>query len=1219
MTSSNTISQLAKNEVSDLSNSIEILNSFTKALLTSDESYISINLLNSNNEPISLKLPNIYLLERKIEDIQNNVNQLSGLENTAYITMPDGSVKRIIASSTSKSPKPLTNLAVPTSFERKNNWFFENFITPLLYIDFDLTNQLETGVDSVLVKRLILDLDSSSKRTFFETNLKNRNDLNYNETLNLLTSNAITYNIDDEEYKIEPTYLRYEGTFGVNKIFDSLDTTTNTKIRYYNLSNIYYKDNLTTSNTNIALKVGDVLTVGDSTKFQILTIDISSKNVTLKRINGTASIKTGDNIFALESQVFTNKKIAVNVGYDEQQIIFITTINRALNIRSTEYSPGICFNSNDLTITSGTGEVSLSEYYKNEVVDFGKHIYNLSKDRTIPTIFGILPDPPALQESYFKVVKINDQLDQDQFTKNVATKISARTTVKNDIKKISDEIVVLTKERESFPIGSPNRNQVDVRMDALVANKTKKISEYNSLVNELSLIYNTTSVENIKPKYRIRGMFPYPTPKVDVRTGTQEVIKFVIYYRYLTTNNNSPSAKTFTYKDDNGNNIEGVFSNWNTIETPTRKRILDDATGKFKWVIDDVANAEEVNVNQLDIPITAGENVEIKIVSVSEAGYPTSPLYSGFSNSIIITFPAELNDQIDLYSALEEISREQERAIILDELRNYDLDKHLRTSENIESENRYYAHSATQVNSNIPDANGKTLSVFEIITRMQTQIKELENKINNQTPIELKNGNLKVYVEGVDRNGKITRYDVRNGSIVELQPPSYYNRVSSLSFTQRRGAIIKENYTLVLENTGSGVLKLNTKYPGATYDKLPVLDGSNLTWKGTSFQDDDYKFNKMYYKVPVRYSNFKTYNDIKDVKDRFGYGMQQASQVAGQFIYCRYKDITGARQLFNYSQFNTAGYLPTPPGLPGTKKSFIWNGTWNQAPSGIASGNNFTPSGNGLLLGFSVHIEHDDVKNKKKSYSDLLNNDIFKENYLEHSGYMNIEKGKTNFNIQSELSTNPVSNKFHKMGFYENDRYLIGENTTGMYFYMNPNKPDDVRVNGNDQKSVREIEAGGRITIPLVIEYRMTDYYDENDTFAYNKALNNSVALTSADLSLNLTTTQSTVSNTYNNTKSVAVSSQYIGVVGGYSSSNINRKDFNISYEKELGFDIYIQNGETFSFDLRANTVYGSTINSILLDTTTSQNGSDRVTNDRVGTLTVDNLIVRSIDNNIIL
>jgi len=62
----------------------------------------------------------------------------------------------------------------------------------------------------------------------------------------------------------------------------------------------------------------------------------------------------------------------------------------------------------------------------------------------------------------------------------------------------------------------------------------------------------------------------------------------------------------------------------------------------FDWKSENVADGSEININQIDIPITKGEKVEIKVRTISEAGYPDNPLKSDWSEPIIISFPSNL-------------------------------------------------------------------------------------------------------------------------------------------------------------------------------------------------------------------------------------------------------------------------------------------------------------------------------------------------------------------------------------------------------------------------------------------------------------------------------------------------------------------------------------------------------------------------------------------------
>ena len=50
-----------------------------------------------------------------------------------------------------------------------------------------------------------------------------------------------------------------------------------------------------------------------------------------------------------------------------------------------------------------------------------------------------------------------------------------------------------------------------------------------------------------------------------------------------------------------------------------------------------------VNINQLDIPIRKGEQVEIQAKSISEAGWPSNPLESEWSTAVRVEFPADLS------------------------------------------------------------------------------------------------------------------------------------------------------------------------------------------------------------------------------------------------------------------------------------------------------------------------------------------------------------------------------------------------------------------------------------------------------------------------------------------------------------------------------------------------------------------------------------------------
>ncbi len=1162
-TSQNTLSQVASNQADTLSNAIELLDKLSKAIISS-ELTPTVNFVNGKGETVSVTLPNLFSLDSEIKRLDNNVNSLLNISGTAYLQNSDGSFNKITSSKIDGTPKPIEALRLPSEFNRRNNWFFENFLSPLLYIDFDLSTLIDNTIKKISVKRLILNITTPELLDVFNSQLKGRNDLNYEETITFLNLQGISFFMDDDTYELNPSILKYEGSFGVVSNFEVFDENLKRTIKYYRLENVNYTDNTSTYKNTQVLKVGDVLILNQSTKFKVETLDVASRVVSLVRVSGKDNIPVGA-VLSFESERYSNKKISVNVGYDEKQIIFVSPITE-LNVSTTIYSSGVCFNSNDLTLVNSQGSpVKLDEYYRKEVVDFGQHLLNLSKDRTIPTIFGQIPNPPVLSADSLKPIQINAGVIEKAFTDEIRDNLANKVRLKNEINGINDSISNLIIKKQT--VTGQTLIDLEKQLTSLINQKNAKVSEYYAIVSLLSAKYKSQSIDDIKPKWRIRGHWGYPESVYDDRTGKQEVVQFKIYYRYLTLDGTSTQTSQTTYIDPQGNKYNGVFSNWNVVTTQPRQRVYDPTTQTFIWAKDIAEDSEAINSNQLDIPISRGESVEIKVQSVSEAGYPTNPLISDFSNSVIIPFPEQNNQDIDLYTLLEESAREEERAIIHKELAGYDFPRHFANNRFVDSS--YYAHDAKELSFL---NGGTTVSVHNTLLSLQDQITKLEAKLSGLTPTEFKSGKLKVYVKGVDSKGVETIYPVENGKIINLTPPTYYDRVKALPVIDRRGAIIKEQYTLVVENIGDAPLRFYSPYAGSIKKEtpLPFMDGSNLIFNKTNMnQDIDYINNRRYDLVPIRYSSFidnKTV-ELEYGKDHdFGFGTQQSRQTPGQFIYSRYKSPIGEVLYTDLGGPIRLEDFPNPPNSI-NRKDFIWTGGYN-----ILKG---TPIGNGLLNDFCVHTDHPFVKDSKlRKTSNVLYNlsNSKEENYLEHSLAFNIRVGIADSKKQNRVSKRVMSDngyRYTKFGFLPNDRYLIGSNTTGMYFYFNPRTPEDIRVSGTDVTSERWLIPNESMEFPLNVEYRMTDYYDvltKGESIIIGGVQGGTVGF---------------------NPPKTTITKQSLGIVGGYSS-NIPAGDLSkFSYSKTLSLDLYTKELGVFNFGVNVTTSFGNSSAYINVDTTT--------------------------------
>ena len=156
---------------------------------------------------------------------------------------------------------------------------------------------------------------------------------------------------------------------------------------------------------------------------------------------------------------------------------------------------------------------------------------------------------------------------------------------------------------------------------------------------------------------------------------------------------NANREEEFTYTSGNAT-VTGRFSNWNEIETKTRERIK--TTSGWEWKRIDTSDPDEVNINQLDIPINPGEQVEIQVKSVSEAGWPSNPLESDWSDPIVVAFSDFAELQAD--DLKEVIEQNRVDAAVANVSRMFSgAAAHMSSS--FYTNDKYFAHTAESITS----------------------------------------------------------------------------------------------------------------------------------------------------------------------------------------------------------------------------------------------------------------------------------------------------------------------------------------------------------------------------------------------------------------------------------------------------------------------------------------------------------------------------------------
>jgi hypothetical protein len=1186
----NSISSLVAQFLRLQKNALEIINGLNE-VATSTNDTVSIQILDENGNPQNANVPGYGFVRQEISRLDNNIRALAGLgSNSSTVRNPDGTYSQIFKSRPLSDPSPLKNLAVPSTFGTKDNWFFESFLSPLLYVSLDVTGKIPDDSDRILVKRVIVNTQTQAEKDFFDQNLSGLNNLVYNSFINQLDSAGLAYFFDEDIIPLPLRELRYSGSFSVFSFYDDVVSTTDVNgqinqstVRNYKLNRLTYTDNSTTVTNGKVLNTGDFVSTPDGSIYIITSVNTAQSSIQVKRISGYQPITIGGNSLKIYSEAFGPRTVDVNIGYDERQAVFFKTIDDNFNIVSTQWSSGVSFWSNTLTTIDTTGKnLTLENFYLSQVADIGKVFLDIVKERKVPAIQGIKPDVPVLEVDNFKVVQINKQVTDSVSVKSATQKIAAKSTLKTEIQSLDVSINQAKNQlnqakASSQSSGSSNSegvNTLQANLNSLYDQRDKKVQLYSSVVNDISTTTKDLKQLTTDPKYRVRGFWDIPDALISPSTGPQNVIQFKIRYRYLSDSGSAQPTEQIQFKGNSGQLKTGAFSNWVEILSPIRKKVYDLEKGVYVWAKEETDNADAANVNQLDIPITKGERVEIQIASISEAGWPDNPQISDFSPSVIVQFPEEASTD-SISDVLTKNNEDSAVVAVQNELRSQGLPQHL--SEQFTEGTSTYYHSATNIASGSYTASGSTISLFDKINDLQNQINIL------QSLISVNAGVLEVYLlDGV------TSLKVNKGQNVQLSA-GFYDEIFAAPQAADSGKIATKTYLIQLYNSQTTPVELASIVPGGFSTQAPTDTYDSIQGYGVNLRYGD---------APVCYSAFAK-SDVESNEDLIQASGYQSAQTYGQFIYCRYKDVglnrnlylplsgtPGFNDTYDYSGVEwgnntfgvTGGLVPangtclipydpqnTPSEVTGGTGSTIWTGSWSST----------APLGGGSVSEFCIHTGHPALNTGvtgatfeslvKPVYDNGVKGAITYP-YFRHAITFYADSSLQNFIIQNSYRTaDPAAGATaessertdaqypDKISFIADDEYLVGKYSCGAYLFLGPPEPGSLNVDGFSSLNGKRIFQGesNAIVLPVIFQFRATDKY---------------------------------------------------GFIGGYRKSGAIS---NVKYTKKIGLDLQQRNQSVFSFDL---TVTGQYRNETLI----APNFGNLVTPNQGTSVNVNNVIIDS-------
>jgi hypothetical protein len=1240
MAENNSISTMLPELLRLFNNSLESFEKVNQAITSSNES-VTINIQNNDGTNSRVTIPSFGFLKNSVDRLQNNIDTITnvGGQNSS-IRLSDGTFRKLVLAKLPTEAIDLTSINSIENFNIKPNWFFEELINPLLYVSFDLTGQVPIDTERAIIQRYILNTNTQSKINFFNNTYNGRADLSYDEFLQQIVERNISYVLDEDVVDLPPRVKRYTGNFSVLRISDVTSTdvvngaSVTTQRKQYKLNKIFYTDVEADFDDTVQLSVGDSLEVLSnpiSTRYKVTNVDSSTNTVIVELVEGSDPIRIGADQLKIASSLEDNVQVDVTVGFNERCITFVKPIDPDSKIPAVNWSPGSGYYTNTLTTINADGvKQTLAEYYQQSAIDFGSMLLSFADDKIPTTREGIKPNSPILNDSDFSVKLINAQVSDSSSIVELTDLNNQKNTIEATLKELDGAIAQSRTKIQTTNYKTEVERDADKNaLQGLITERSSQAELYASVVKEIDAKAKDNSVSSITPKYRARGFWAMPKEKSTPATGLQSIVKFKTRYRYLSSDGAANPVDQFTFRDGSGD-TQGAFSNYNIVESTLRPRAKSSLTGVYQWVDISTDNADAVNINQLDIPIRKGEQVEVQVKSISEAGWPSNPLESDWSNSIILTFPADLSSDNATEAIINQNQQDLAKVALEQDLNEMGIQEHLSSS--FVANETYFAHSSPVIASGFLSENQTPIDLFTKLSQMQSQL-DLFQELLAQAQ-----GNLVVTI--IDDQGNVQ--NLKRNSVTKIFAGFYAQEVTNLD--DPRGAIISKTFFINLANNEQTGLRLisrisgnrsrmvkqseNPNYVGnissitggttilpATYSWLDNSQANQSNNQPTFKSDDaDYNTVRKYDLTPIILSN-------PDVTAQTKYGQTtslspfQSTQNKNQFINSRFSDVSSENDFYSYSRpgdgkftFNldtAENFYGRQNGTMGTTAGqFIWGGGFNEDGTPFTAGS------------YPVAATPDDILEIQITHPYLTSYTTYKK------AYENMTGDTSNTTLPSTIPVGGIDCTTGGNGtaniLFRQSRFITLTSDTRLgksqAIYLNENAVDlaalssSTDFNGIVWPNGQQLQASPSITAigplgqagdPNLVDggsgysRNVKGAFENFDQYTLGQQGCGSYLFVSSDDHLNLQTGGDSAQSSkliqfgQQNSINIPMVFQYrmtdyfgtgsgadggIGNIGGDSTGATT----NITYAKKIGFDIYPNNSEPYQYDVEIFAKYRS-------------------------------------------
>lgn len=1060
-------------------NGINLLSALNQSL-TSNAAKISVDIINDNNTTDRVSIPSFLYLDSKLEQLETTINNLFDMPKTgeAWFNNIGNMYKLELVKSNIAPLTPAIDMSVETYAYSSVNTFLKDLVTPHVHLRLNIPN-LPHNITEMYMKKLVV----YNNDVFFDL-ASTDSYLTYDNCQALLYgyTKGVDYDEYDSNLPLPIKQDKYASEFKILNIIKDgyLENNLATQLTYKVLLDTLEYSNIEDSSITYTIQIDDNICLADEMAiYKVTDIDYSTGIVTMTEEVGH---------IALQPYSENNQMILKRYNYDYSEFNYIDIpleenpyicvfLGTVYNGVRSQLSYGLLFDLNQIKMVNDAGSYMLNddgsvmtymEFYDKFCVNIGDLILGLTEtaypqlsnftsgqlqEMTEGDNFKLFVNNSITDEKILSVVPINNHIYEDGIIKTIKEYHAQKNSLQAELATITENIntnnnTLLTTDWSLET--DITQNKIQSQLQGYYTERLTLEKQLNGVVNELNKLTRENNV-NAATKYRVRGVTNVSDFETYINTEINNKVKLIgidVEYKYKAVSKEVTDLK-------NINN--STFTDWNKLETIDRQRKLTFNKSTGEYVIDFVNYDNIANIikwNQIDIPITNGEDVIIRVRYKYNIGQPFINLYSPWSDEITVSFPTEYAEQVELPTILAQNDVDVYEAKFTGKLINDGYEEHI--TNNIVVSNKKFFHTSDNIYSGFNTAENNLLSLKEKLDIMCKDIASYSDLVESENQKKMS-----VYLQ----------YD---GKTVELFSNTT-NKINIYNTEHINTNFVKNEMNIVIKNTGEVPLNLYSIFPGQT-------------------------------DVPLVHCNYEYYIDRKTSYEHYPLiaNGELMAQTLGQWIYFREKNpYTGKSILYQGNRSNDKERYNEPknaPGLLETGACFKMNNMQLGLPFVLENTDNIELYKN-KYYGFITKTNIQTENIKEVNYDNIIDEHIYYKQDGKNAVYrygdfyymQKDEDGKPDVKVSLDSKGANISSWLTAAGQTpEGQEKFQGIETTafsGAFLYVNLDNSMSLITNGGEKDNY-EIKVGESISIPIVFEY-FFDSVQNSETYSetYTKTI----------------------------------------------------------------------------------------------------------------------------------